>query len=104
MSPANKFQTLALKEMRTKRKKTSVEAGTQTKEFEYFFSSLNIHQKLFDRWEFEQNEKKVKFYTGLLSFDILHKYVFEHVFLFVAYKSQNLTPCISRVYHDFDKT
>ena len=67
-----------------------IEAGTQTEEFEYLFSSLNIDRKTFDRWEFVQNEEKVKFYTGLPSFDILHN-VFEHVSPFVAYKSQNLT-------------
>ena len=44
----------------------------------------------FDGWEFVQNEEKVKFYTGLPSFDILQN-VFEHVSPFVAYKSQNLT-------------
>ena len=51
--------------MRAKRKKTTVEAGTQTEEFEYLFSSLNIDWKPFDRWEFVQNEEKVKFYTEL---------------------------------------
>ena len=73
--------------MRAKtKKKTTVEAGTQTEEFEYLFTSLNIDQKPFDRWEFVQ----VKFYTGLPSFDILHN-VLERVSPFVAYKSQNLT-------------
>ena len=37
-----------------------------------------------------KNEEKVKFYTGLPSFDILHN-VLKHVSPFVAYKSQNLT-------------
>ena len=74
----------------SKEKKTTVEAGTQTEEFEYLFSSLNIDRKPFDRWEFAQNEEKVKFYTGLPSFDILHN-VLEHGSPFVAYKSQNMT-------------
>ena len=74
----------------TKRKKSSVEAGTQTEEFEYLFSSLNIDRKPFDRWELVQNEEKVKFYTASPCFDILQN-VFEHVSPFVAYRSQNLT-------------
>ena len=71
-------------------KKSSVEAGTQTEEFEYLFSSLNIDREPFDWWELVQNEEKVKVYTGLPCFDILQN-VFEHVSPFVAYKSQNLT-------------
>ena len=81
----NKFHTLALKEMRTKRK-IAVEGFAQTEEFEYFFISLNINRKPLDQWEFVQNEEKVKFYSGLPSFDILHN-VFEPVSPFVAYKS-----------------
>ena len=86
----------------SKEKKTTVEAGTQTEEFEYLFSSLNIDRKPFDRWEFAQNEEKVKFYTGLPSFDILHN-VLEHVSPFVAYTSPEFDH-ISRIYHDFDET
>ena len=84
MSPVNKFRN------ESKDKKTTVEAGTQTEEFEYLFSSLNIDQKPFDRWGFVQNEEKVQFYTGLPSFHTLHN-VLEHVSPFDAYKSQNLT-------------
>ena len=76
----NKFQTLALKEMRT-----AVEGFAQSEEFGYLFSSL-INGKPLDQWEFVQNEEKGKFYSGLPLFDILHN-VFEHVSPFVAYKS-----------------
>lgn len=88
--PGEQISNLSFEGNESKEKKTTVEAGTQTEEFEYLFSSLNIDRKPFDRWEFVQNEEKVKFYTGLPSFDILHN-VFEHVSPFVAYKSQNLT-------------
>ena len=81
----DKFQTLALKEMRTKRK-TAVEGFAQTEGFAYLFSSLNNNRKPLDQWEFAKNEEKVKFYSGFPSFDILHN-VFEHVSPFVAYKS-----------------
>ena len=87
--PSEQVSNLSFEGNESKDKKT-VEAGTQTEEFEYLFSSLNIDRKPFDRWEFVQNEEKVKFYTGLPSFDILHN-VLEHVSPFVAYKSQNLT-------------
>ena len=83
-SPVNKFQTLALKEMRTKRK-IAVEGFAQTEEFAYLLSSLNINRRPLDQWEFVQNNEKLKFYSGLPSFDILHN-VFEHVFAFVAYR------------------
>ncbi|XP_068691130.1 uncharacterized protein [Montipora foliosa] len=88
--PGEQVSNLSFEGNESKEKKTTVEAGTQTEEFEYLFSSLNIDRKPFDRWEFVQNEEKVKFYTGLPSFDILHN-VLEHVSPFVAYKSQNLT-------------
>ena len=88
--PGEQVSNLSFEGNEDKEKKTTVEAGTQTEEFEYLFSYLNIDRKPFDRWEFIQNEEKVKFYTGLPSFDILHN-VFEHVSPFVAYKSQNLT-------------
>ena len=82
----NKFQTLALKGMRTKRKtETRVEGLAQTEEFAYLLSCLNINRKPLDQWEFVQNKEKLKFYSGLPSFDILHN-VFEHVFPFVAYR------------------
>ncbi|XP_068741732.1 uncharacterized protein [Montipora capricornis] len=88
--PGEQVSSLSFEGNESKEKKTTVEAGTQTEEFKYLFSSLNIDRKPFDRWEFVQNEEKVKFYTGLPSFDILHN-VLEHVSPFVAYKSQNLT-------------
>ena len=88
--PGEQVSNLSFEGNESKEKKTTVEAGTQTEEFEYLFSSLNIDRKPFDWWEFAQNEEKVKFYTGLPSFDILHN-VLEHVSPFVAYKSQNLT-------------
>ena len=85
-SPVNKFQTLALKGMRTKRKtQTAVEGFAQTEEFAYLLSSLNINRRPLDQWEFVQNKEKLKFYSGLPSFDILHN-VFEHVFPFIAYR------------------
>ncbi|CAH3118147.1 unnamed protein product [Pocillopora meandrina] len=88
--PGEQVSNLSFEGNENEEKKLTVEAGTQTEEFEYLFSSLNIDRKPFDRWEFVQNEEKVKFYTGLPSFDILQN-VFEHVSQFVAYKSQNLT-------------
>ena len=82
----NKFHTLALKGMITKRKtQTAVEGFAQTEEFAYLLSSLNINRKPLDQWEFVQNKEKLKFYSRLPSFDILHN-VFEHVFPFVAYR------------------
>ncbi|CAH3031998.1 unnamed protein product [Pocillopora meandrina] len=88
--PGEQVSNLSFKGNEDEEKKLTVEAGTQTEEFEYLFSSLNIDRKPFDWWEFVQNEEKAKFYTGLPSFDILQN-VFEHVSPFVAYKSQNLT-------------
>ena len=88
--PGEQVSNLSFEGNEDKEKKTTVEAGTQTEEFEYLFSSLNIDQKPFDRSEFIQNEEKVKFYTGLPSFNILHN-VFEHVSPFVVHKLQNLT-------------
>ena len=71
--------------MKTKRK-TAVEGFAQTEEFAYSFSSLSNNRKPLDQWEFAKNEEKVKFYSGLPSFDILHN-VFEHVSPLIAYKS-----------------
>ena len=88
--PVEQVSNLSFEGNESKEKKTTVEAGTQTEEVEYLFSSPNIDRKPFDRWEFAQNEEKVKFYTGLPSFDILHN-VLEHGSPFVAYKSQNMT-------------
>ena len=96
--PGEQVSNLSFEGNEDKEKKTTVEAGTQAKEFEHLFSSLNIDRKPFDRWEFIQNEKKVKFYTGRPSFDILQS-VFDNVSPFVAESDH-----ISRVYHDFDKT
>ena len=85
-SPVNKFHTIALKGMRTKRKpQTAVEGFAQTEEFAYLLSSLNINRRPLDQWEFVQNKEKLKFYSGLPSLDILHN-VFEHIFPFIAYR------------------
>lgn len=67
------------------------EAGTQTEEFEYLFQSLKLDdEKPFDRFDFENNDEKVSFYTGLPSFDILNA-VFKHVSPHVNRRTQSLT-------------
>ena len=72
--------------MRTKRKtQTAVEGFAQTEEFAYLLSSLNNNRKPLDQLEFVENKEKLKFYSRLPSFDILHN-VFEHVFPFVEYR------------------
>ena len=48
--------------------------------------------------EFRNDEKKVQFYTGLPSFDILN-IVFHQIVPFVNRKSQLLTP-FERIYYD----
>ena len=64
--------------------------STQTDEFEYLFNSLTLDEKPFDRSEFQNDDDKVCFYTGLPSFDILNT-VFKHVSPHVSRKSQSLT-------------
>ena len=76
--PGEQVANLSFEGNENKERKTTVEAGTQTEDFEYLFSSLHIDRKPFDLWEFVQNEEKMKFYTES-----------DH---------------ISRVCHDFDKT
>lgn len=66
------------------------ETGTQTEEFDYLFSPPKHNDKPFDQCEFAHNEDKVRFYTGLPSFDILNT-VFLQVFPYAFRDSQNLT-------------
>ena len=81
---------LNLKEMMTKRKNHQLKLAHKLKSLKIYSALSTLTGNHFDRWEFVQNEEKVKFYTGLPSFNILQN-VFEPVSPFVAYKSQNLT-------------
>ncbi|XP_068755908.1 uncharacterized protein [Montipora capricornis] len=87
---AHHTEAAAKRSERAREREVVKKPAFEKRERELELDSLNIDRKPFDRWEFVQNEEKVKFYTGLPSFDILHN-VLEHVSPFVAYKSQNLT-------------
>ena len=65
-----------------------VDAETQTEEFEYMFSRPSGYQAP-DR-DFFQMDDKVRFYTGLPSFEIL-MVAFEHVSPHVTRKTQSLS-------------
>ena len=49
------------------------DACTQTAEFDYIFSNKNCKEKPFDEHYFANDDAKVRFYTGLPSFEILKK-------------------------------
>lgn len=70
---------------------THAEANTQTEEFDYLFSAEQPQSPMFDEAEFHNDDKKVSFYTGLPTFDILGT-VFRQILPFVTRKSQRLTP------------
>ena len=67
-----------------------VDSSTQTEEFDYLVAAVPP-QRPFCEEEFRNDDKKVKFYTGLPSLDKL-KVIFLHIFPFVTRKSQHLTP------------
>ena len=69
---------------------THADASSQTDEFEYLFSAAP-KERPFDESDFRNNDKKVNFYTGLPSFEMLN-IVFRQIEHFVARKSQLLTP------------
>ena len=64
--------------------------SSQTDEFEYLFSAAP-KERPFDEFNLRSNDKKVNFYTGLPSFEMLN-IVFHQIDRFVARKSQLLTP------------
>ena len=66
-----------------------VDVGTQSEEFDYLVSPPNVKPP-FDQCELEKDNEKVKFYTGLPSFQIL-KTLFLQVSPCVTRKSQYLT-------------
>ena len=69
----------------------SVDSSTQTEEFDYLVNTGPLPLRPFGEEEFRNNDKKVQFYTGLPSFDILN-IVFHRIVPFVNRKSQLLTP------------
>ena len=69
---------------------THADASSQTDEFEYLFSAAP-KERPFDKFDLCSNDKKVNFYTGLPSFEMLN-IVFRQIERFVARKSQLLTP------------
>ena len=69
---------------------THVDASSQTDEFEYLFSTAPKERPV-DEFDLRNNDKKINFYTGLPSFEML-TIVFRQIEHFVARKSQLLTP------------
>ena len=69
---------------------THADASSQTDEFEYIISTAP-KERPFDEFDLRNNDKKVNFYTGLPSFEMLN-IVFRQIEHFVARKSQLLTP------------
>lgn len=67
-----------------------LDSSTQTEEFDYLFAT-EPPQRPFIQDEFRNDDKKVKFYTGLPSFDTLNV-VFHRIVPFVTRKSKLLTP------------
>ena len=76
------------------------DACTQTAEFDYIFSNKNCEEKPFDEHYFANDDAKVRFYTGLPSFEILKKtfsFVAPHVETVFASKQ------VPRICSCFDK-
>ena len=69
--------------------KLFVDTCTPSEEFDYLFNTPNI-QPPFDQLEFQNDNEKVKSYTGLPSFYILNT-VFQQVPPPVTRKARNLT-------------
>ena len=66
------------------------DVGVQTAEFDYLFNDTRLSQKPFTEDYFAGDDEKVKFYTGLPSFDIL-KTTFEFIKPFVTRRCLTLT-------------
>ena len=67
-----------------------VEQSAQTEEFEYMFAQSSGNAQPFDHTEFENDNHKVRFYTGLPSYEILIK-AFDHISAHVTRKSLHLS-------------
>lgn len=67
-----------------------VDSSTQMEEFDYLVNTGPLPLRPFGEEEFRNDNKKVQFYTGLPSFDILN-IVFHRIVPFVNRKSQLLT-------------
>ena len=67
-----------------------VDSSTQTEEFDYLVAAVPL-QRPFCEEEFRNDDKRVKFYTGLPSLDTL-KVIFLRIVPFVTRKPQHLTP------------
>lgn len=67
--------------------KTSKDSENQTEEFDYMFAKSN--DLVFDRKDM-QDDKKVRFYTGLVSFQVL-VCLYDHVAPYVSRQSKSLT-------------
>ena len=74
-------------------RRTFANTSTQTEEYNYLLSLAPPQQpfQAMGKDEFRSDDNKVKFYTGLPSFDILHA-VFRRIAPFVTRKSQLLMP------------
>ena len=73
--------------------KNSAEVSTQTEKFDFLDGEGNQCPKVkpLNEHEFTSDYEKVRFYTGLPSFEVL-KTTFDHVAPFVSRKWQHLTP------------
>ncbi|PFX27942.1 hypothetical protein AWC38_SpisGene7348 [Stylophora pistillata] len=67
---------------------TKVDTETQTEEFDYLLNARQSGNKAPDR-EFFNTDEKVRFYTGLPSWEIL-EVVFEHVAKYITRRTQSL--------------
>ena len=70
---------------------STVDTNTQTEEIDYLFEGREEKIKPFDRLYFENDDAKVRFYSGLPSFDVLLA-TFNHVAPHVRRESKTLTP------------
>ena len=68
---------------------TTSDVGVQTDEFEYLFREGHLSQKPFTEEYFVDDDERVRFYTGLTSFDVL-KVTFNFIKPFITRKSLNL--------------
>ena len=69
---------------------TTSDVGVQTDEFEYHFREGHPIQKPFTEEYFVDNDERVRFYTGLTSFDVL-KATFDFIKPFITRRSLNLS-------------
>lgn len=70
--------------------KQFVEQSCQTDEFDYLFTCSHEFTQTFEEAEFQNDDERVRFYTGLPSFDILMT-VFNFISPYVARRSACLT-------------